>query len=612
MLTPALTDVVRKIYTDLDSPLSRKALLAMERGDWDVIRDLRASPADYSPEEADVFARDYQAAELLRKCRDLPGTSTEAREKAAWQSWLDSERRNAVTNHRFSTHIKGAGYRSWYDPVRKVVHSDAQVETILHSVKREFRKIMGPLPDFDQLAPRFGPGSVVGTVEGRVSALDKFDSWPSMTRRCAEWGLELFYRTSWGRELLRQGHAGLPWSYPQIVEGNEYFTVPKDSTTFRSCGKEPPINIFLQLAIGGYFKKRLKRVGLDLYHGHLTHAKIACASSSTGQFATEDQRNASNSLARKVVEYLCHPEWFDVLDSVRSPKTIKDGRTYVLQMFSSMGNGFTFELETMVFAAIAVVATRLSGFSGVLGKDVYVYGDDVIVPSEASWWWRTLLSYFGFETNFRKSYADGPFRESCGGDFFNERQVNPVRIEEEPADAAGWIALANNLRRVADLTWGNLDGSPLKRGWLSCTGAIPVVARACRGPTSLGDLVIHDHPDRWNVVRRPSGLWYIKVWRPVYERVDLRRYDPWAVLVYAGYAGRSRLSRRGEVSYRSGRYALTGYSAYTFTLARSDYERFSAVSGFVTAWLTRPGPTCRGQDHPRRVTLLGLSQSPRP
>jgi hypothetical protein len=59
---------------------------------------------------------------------------------------------------------------------------------------------------------------------------------------------------------------------------------------------------------------------------------------------------------------------------------------------------------------------------------VYVYGDDIIVPSE--WYHLAVegLTLSGFAVNDAKSFYRGPFRESCGGDYLNGKDVVPVRL----------------------------------------------------------------------------------------------------------------------------------------------------------------------------------------
>jgi len=105
---------------------------------------------------------------------------------------------------------------------------------------------------------------------------------------------------------------------------------------------------------------------------------------------------------------------------LRSPKTFFKGQWHVLEKFSSMGNGYTFELETVIFSAItAAVHEMVTGEAAKLHQNVFVYGDDIICKTDVSLDVIAALRWFGFSLNERKSFVSGPFRESCGGDYFN-------------------------------------------------------------------------------------------------------------------------------------------------------------------------------------------------
>jgi hypothetical protein len=85
-----------------------------------------------------------------------------------------------------------------------------------------------------------------------------------------------------------------------------------------------------------------------------------------------------------------------------------------------MGNGFTFPLESLIFWAITCVAC------GTKARDsVTVFGDDIICPASYIDDVTKALELCGFSVNLKKSYWDGPFRESCGCDYFNGINIRP-------------------------------------------------------------------------------------------------------------------------------------------------------------------------------------------
>jgi len=233
---------------------------------------------------------------------------------------------------------------------------------------------------------------------------------------------------------------------------------------------------------------------------------------------------------------LLKKEWFELLDTLRSPKTFVDGKWVHLQKFSSMGNGYTFELETLLFLAIACEACYLCGVPAQPGENIWVYGDDIILPSQASATMLALLRFFGFTPNPDKTFTSGLFRESCGGDFFNGQAVRPFYQKEIPDEPAKWISLVNGIRRlgrkdfVGDFRWSNV-----RRAWLRALDALPSDIRRLRGPEDLGDLVIHDDFEFWRKRRTRDLRTFIQTWAPVHKALPLHHWKGPIVFASALY-----------------------------------------------------------------------------
>jgi len=98
-----------------------------------------------------------------------------------------------------------------------------------------------------------------------------------------------------------------------------------------------------------------------------------------------------------------------------------------LQKVSSMGNGYTFELESLLFWAIAESVRDLFSYSR---EPILVYGDDIIVHRSYTMKVIDVLTDLGFTLNLDKSFWDGPFRESCGGDYYFGDSVRPFYIRD--------------------------------------------------------------------------------------------------------------------------------------------------------------------------------------
>jgi hypothetical protein len=226
--------------------------------------------------------------------------------------------------------------------------------------------------------------------------------------------------------------------------GNVLFTVPKKTDIDRVACKEPDLNMFIQKGIGNFIRRRLLRVGINL-NEQANNRSLAHRGSVTDQLSTLDLSSASDSVTRELVFTMLPVNWFTLLDSVRSPVTIIDGEEHPNEMFSSMGNGFTFELESLLFYAISEVTARLRNAPGV----VSVYGDDIICPSEIAYELSSVLGWFGFQINTEKSCYSGPLRESCGGHYYSGIDITPFYIKAPIVECEDLIDVSNKIRQWA-------------------------------------------------------------------------------------------------------------------------------------------------------------------
>jgi len=232
-----------------------------------------------------------------------------------------------------------------------------------------------------------------------------------------------------------------------IQPGNTVVFVPKNALIERSIGVEPRMNVFAQLGLGTLLRGMLKkRAHLDL-NTQSPNQDLAFDGSRFGHLATIDLSMASDTLAIGLVRDLLPQGWFTALDWVRSRHgMLPDGELITYQKFSSMGNGYTFELESMIFYALAQACCDTLGICNFYTR---AYGDDIICPVEAVALLEEVLSYCGFRVNRQKSFSVGQFRESCGADFFDGTNVRPHFCKEVPTDVKTLYNLANGISRAS-------------------------------------------------------------------------------------------------------------------------------------------------------------------
>jgi hypothetical protein len=218
----------------------------------------------------------------------------------------------------------------------------------------------------------------------------------------------------------------------RIVAGNRLSFVPKTSDISRSICTEPTLNMFLQKGIGYALEQQLRRrFRIDLSQQPELNRRLAREGSANDTYCTIDLSSASDSISLKMLRDILPEELLNWLELARSPNVIfPDGTMNELYMVSSMGNGFTFPLETLLFSTIVVACYRVLGIKPKYGRsgpeNWAVFGDDIIVRKDSYDFVVRALRLFGFSVNDSKSFNSGYFRESCGGDYFRGHNIRGV------------------------------------------------------------------------------------------------------------------------------------------------------------------------------------------
>jgi hypothetical protein len=209
-----------------------------------------------------------------------------------------------------------------------------------------------------------------------------------------------------------------------VSDGNKVVLVPKDAKTLRSIAAEPSFDSFIQLGIGRLMRERLALHGVNL-DSQETNRDLARYGSLTGKVATLDLSMASDTAAKVVIDSMFPADWLLAMKCCRSPHWRMGKASGTYQKFSSMGNGYTFEMETVLFYA---AATAVSKELGLPGWEVAVFGDDITIGTEGVDLLSRALAFLGFTVNASKSHDSGVFRESCGKDYFFGTNVRPYFV----------------------------------------------------------------------------------------------------------------------------------------------------------------------------------------
>lgn len=297
----------------------------------------------------------------------------------------------------------------------------------------------------------WGPGASVG-ADGYDFYTKFFSSSLTMTSP----GMYTAYKTYcetlplWNAaEQARHLQRGL--DSVKYVPGSNLSFVPKNNTISRVICTEPALNMFVQKALGNVIESRINRVyGISLKTQSDINKRMAMEGSRGGDnpYCTIDLKSASDTISLGLIVDAVPEPLKGLLLASRSPATkLPDGSWLSLNMISSMGNGFTFPLQTAIFicavhACYDYLNVPIYSGRGKSRKLTFgVFGDDIVVLQNTYDVVAALLEQLGFTVNMDKSYNTGLFRESCGGDFYNGVNVRGVYIKSLASQASRYVAI---------------------------------------------------------------------------------------------------------------------------------------------------------------------------
>lgn len=399
-----LLEQLSKTCCDLGGPLTRSIYQLVEKHQWAEVVDFKF---DY---EADFSVNDFLYARQIHgffsKYEKLPlGVDKRA---VAIETFLSAEQKCRETNR-----------------ILRFGHPPSQergVEQVLYTAQRKIARILGDVPNFGDFNFCFGPGANTNVRGTHSSPRFKLGApLVCSTELAITAGTFLEEVPHW---VAAHAHteSETTWLVHVTTAPGVVTTVPKNAKTHRTIMIEPLLNSFFQKGIGQYVRQRLQLFGVDL-QDQSRNQKLACQGSYTGSLATIDLSSASDTMSTGLVAMLLPLVWFNLLSRLRTGDAVMpDGSCLSLAKFSSMGNGFTFELESLIFYALAASCVEVLSLDQ---RDVSVYGDDIIVPVESYGLLKTVLEYVGFVLNTDKSYMSGPFRESCGADYLHGIDIRP-------------------------------------------------------------------------------------------------------------------------------------------------------------------------------------------
>jgi hypothetical protein len=464
------------IYTAADTQFSKELSQQLDAGSFSKIVSASVNPLDYT--NADTFSRDYLCAELMSKfpCWDI-GINRPA---VALQKFTEVE--EFLTLLDFSE-----------NPLVSCHSKSARMRAVEQTARRKIERILGEF-SWDEASSSFafGPGASTSLSRRRSDAAYKFGAErPHMS-----------YNAEILASALSKAHP--TWRFDaSVVAGSKLVTVPKNAKTDRVICIEPDLNMYFQKGIGSCIRRRLQRWGLLTPKAQQINAELARVGSANGSLATVDLSSASDSIHMELVRLLLPGDWVAALEQSRSPFTVlPSGAVYTLRKVSSMGNGFTFELETLIFYGLCSAVIDLLSTQD-MDRQCTVFGDDIIIATDLVQPLREVLSYFGFVMNPKKTFSSGQFRESCGKHYFSGTDVTPFYVRDRIDSVHRKYWAANTIKRYSRLDWGL--NPRYQHVYDSVVSSIPEFFRKFKIPEGFGDGGLVSDWDEVRPSRAPDG-----------------------------------------------------------------------------------------------------------
>ena len=404
----------------------------------------------------------FEAAQLVALVKKYQGVDPKTQsldpEKTSRATWLASEEKCRGTTLHLADSV------------------DPSLRWFLGTMRTYIESVLGAEPDMESIYELcdFSSGASIGVHGDKTHLAAKFfaKKW-TVTPRALRHALEAMKRTRYlsHRDAVSELSASPVrdtsdiLSKVELVAGNKLSFVPKTMATHRAIAVEPLLNSFVQRGADYFIRERLRtRLGIDLRKQE-PNQRMAREGSISGHFATVDLSSASDTMAWGLIRAVLPRPWFNFLSDIRSHFTIDGSQKIELWKFCSMGNNFCFPLQTLIFSSICHAVGSLKG-------SFRVYGDDIIIESELAPKLLFWLRHLGFEPNASKTFISGPFRESCGTDWWKGQAVRPAYATKSWDDVRNVMAFHN----TSSLKWPD-KYLPLLR-WLR--NQIPPLQRLVR------------------------------------------------------------------------------------------------------------------------------------
>lgn len=386
--------------------------------------------------------------------------------------------------------------------------------------------------DTERLIPHHGPGSTYERLTGNRKYFSRKANW----YKCLEpfFDESIFYSSE---EIYNSSKVIRKTFLESTVR---VITVMKTLKSPRTIAMEPVAIQMAQQSLKDFLVEKIERGSLMSGHVNFTDQKInqrlALESSKTRAFATLDMSDASDRISSKSIWLMLasNPTLRDLIFCCRSTKAKVLGKFINLNKFASMGSALCFPMMAMYFYIVVIVGIlKHRGLCPTpvnirkAGESVYVYGDDIIVPTDVVETVYTTLADFGNVVSRKKSFYKSNFRESCGVDAHNGEDITPVYIRhmipQSVNDASAIVSYVSAANLLFEKGYKR-TACYIKNVCEAVVGKLPTVRRNSPGLGWHFDDGSQEPVYRWN---RKLQVHEVRTLVPkvIYEKDHLRDYN---------------------------------------------------------------------------------------
>jgi hypothetical protein len=291
--------------------------------------------------------------------------------------------------------------------------------------------------------PRPGPGATNSPTQPSMryrphrrflQVEEVFPLWESWS--FGPWDFVNTDMTEHVRRLLDEPYVRFPTS--------RFKFVPKTWEKARGiCIEENEVQ-YLQQALRRLIVKRIEKTSLSNHialNDQSVNAELALKASIDKYYCTIDMSEASDRISRALVFYLFqdNEELCDALDAlstryIKPPEEADTTELLEAKKFAPMGSALCFPVMSLVHYALIRAIILLSNITDreIYAEQIYVYGDDIIIPTACYTAITSWLPLFGMKLNTDKSFHRSHFRESCGIHAYHGMNITPVFVKQIP------------------------------------------------------------------------------------------------------------------------------------------------------------------------------------